>query len=88
LDPITGGEAVKVLKRELRLDDTVALHLWAREHGKHKLTRDGLSWKYIPLDEHIEGMSLEYIKRTNPNLDYIVALAVRGNRDVPKILGS
>jgi len=88
LDPLTGSQVVKYLEHELRIAEPVGLDLWARQHGKHKLTRDQISWKYISPDEHIEGMSLEYIKRTNTAVDYIVALTIQGNRDVPKIIGS
>jgi hypothetical protein len=80
--------SLQYLEHELRIAEPMVLHLWARQHGKHKLTRDEISWKYIPPDEHIEGMNLEYIKRTNTTVDYLVALTSQGNRDVPKIIGS
>lgn len=86
---------LKVLNDKERTPDG-KLELWARQRVNHNLTRDGLSWKHIPTGVridgiektvHIEGMSLEFIKRTEPDVDYIVALTVQGNSDMPKIIG-
>jgi hypothetical protein len=99
LHPLTGDAVVAFLKRKLeaeRAGKRITLDLWARQRGKHKLTRDGLSWKHLPTGVringiqktvHIEGMALEFVKRVT-GLDYIVALTVQGNSDTPKIIGS
>jgi hypothetical protein len=63
---------------------------------KTQIDPDEVSWKYIPTGVrvngirktvHIEGMTLEFVKRTIVS-DYIVALTVQGNSDMPKIIGS
>lgn len=62
--------------------------LWARQCDSHQLTRDRHSWTYVKPDEDITAMDLEFLDLVPPNFEnYMIALTLRENRDVPQPIG-
>lgn len=62
--------------------------IWARHTRTHQISRDGVSWTYVEPGEDVSGLDLEYIDRPVPSSsDYMIALTIQNNRDVPVLIG-